>query len=872
MTFLLHKYHAISRTKVRESLRPFASGIASTGRLAAACLLLAGFLGVGSANAQSPPTILRLGGGDVTISLDNPAVDGMGGSSPGDNLQVHHYVIGDGEANDNPTKIASAQGTAVVKSFLIGGLALVTLNDSADEHMLTISPIATGAFKIALSPDGFSKLTTEADSDNMGTPREYVVYSANAPMLTGKADGAGYNAAAAMDNMVISLTPRDNVAADAIEVIPLFSDPDDVFLNYMAKADPIKKPKEAGSMEMVDTDIVSATIANNKLMISLTDKAMGTDGTDVWLIATDAAGEQARKRYQITTSSPTNPYVATGGLADEDLREDGDAVTVALAEGFMDDALEIDDRNDLDPDTGTADDDMRGLEIEVTKNSDGTATKLDRAGGFTWVGAIVTATVTGNKTDAAMIEIDPRNTGAGSVTFTVVATDKGPICRYDDGKMDNPIRYQLRDKDNNLYDQPDALDNTGDTAPINCWADSNSDTMVDDGETTKLYPDAKSTMTTLVVNVVTKTTPSAGAAIPTLELVSDADTLGKKVNLADVDAKATGNQAAFNDYKQALTYTVELAKDDGKDVATATVEGSVITVVPMWRVGDKTVKATVTATNGNAESAKAEFMVKVGTATVPVVNPVIEDNPLVAAALEAGFMVDYGKSLTVDLKDLRGAIKANAGGGDAGDAAVAALLGAEGAKVPFPLFIDPNAAAKDQLPGGLDLKIRPADVTTAHLYAEQSMDNDISTSMGRLVLDNKTGVLTFNATAPNTMTFTIHGTDRERKPVEATTTITVPQDTHAEGDELPREVSLSQNYPNPFNPQTTIEYALPVAGDVSLIVYDMLGREVTTLLNGPQTAGRHTVNFDAAHLSNGTYVYRLVAPNKTITRTMVLVK
>ena len=94
----------------------------------------------------------------------------------------------------------------------------------------------------------------------------------------------------------------------------------------------------------------------------------------------------------------------------------------------------------------------------------------------------------------------------------------------------------------------------------------------------------------------------------------------------------------------------------------------------------------------------------------------------------------------------------------------------------------------------------------------------------------------------------------------------------AEDAELPTEVELSQNYPNPFNPQTTIDYALPQAGDVSLVVYDMLGREVDVLLDGPQAAGRHTVRFGANHLPNGTYVYRLVAGDKTITRTMVLVK
>ena len=776
------------------------------------------------------PSILRLGGGDVTIRLD----DGTGRYR---NLQVHHYVIGDGDAVLNPTMIASAGGDAVLKSFLIGGLALVTLDDSGTDHMLTISPIATGSFKIALSPDGFSPLTTGADSDNMGTPREYVIYSANAPMLTGKADGTEYNQEAVDDNMMISLTPRDNVEAKAIEVIPLFSDPDDVSLTYTAKADPIKREKDG---KMVDTDIVSATIVSNKLMISLTDQGGGDDDTDVWLIAEDAAGEQARKRYQITTSSPSNPYIAEGGLEDQPLREDGDAVTIALAGGFKDDDLG-----------------GRSLEIEVTKISDDTATKLGEGADFTWVASVLTAKVTGNKTATPMIELDPHNAGAGSVTFTVVATDKGPECRTGFTKVA---------KDMMSFQQ------TAGTPPTVDRCIRDDGTYVAKDDSTGTYPDSKSAMTTFTANVVTKTTPSAGTAIPTLELVSDADASGKKVNLEDVNPKASGDQAAFNNYMQDLSYTVELAKNGEKDVAMATVEGSVITVVPIWRRGDKTVKATVTATNGLEESAKAEFMVKVGTATVPVVNPVIEDNPLAAAALAAGFMVERGKRLSVDLTDLRGAIKENAGGGAEGDAAVAAILGAEAAKAPFPLFIDPNANPKDLLPGGLDLKIRPEDVTTARIYAEQSMDNDIFTSMGHLVLDSKAGVLTFKATAPNTMTITIHGMDRERKQVMATTMITVPEKTSAEGDELPREVSLSQNYPNPFNPQTTIEYALPAAGDVSLIVYDMLGREVTTLLNGPQTAGRHTVNFDAAHLSNGTYVYRLVAPNKTITRTMVLVK
>ena len=102
--------------------------------------------------------------------------------------------------------------------------------------------------------------------------------------------------------------------------------------------------------------------------------------------------------------------------------------------------------------------------------------------------------------------------------------------------------------------------------------------------------------------------------------------------------------------------------------------------------------------------------------------------------------------------------------------------------------------------------------------------------------------------------------------------VTVVSGVGTEDTELPTEVELAQNYPNPFNPQTTIDYSLPKASDISLVVYDMLGREVGVLVDGPQAAGRHTVRFDANHLPNGAYVYRLVAADKTITRTMVLLK
>jgi len=87
-----------------------------------------------------------------------------------------------------------------------------------------------------------------------------------------------------------------------------------------------------------------------------------------------------------------------------------------------------------------------------------------------------------------------------------------------------------------------------------------------------------------------------------------------------------------------------------------------------------------------------------------------------------------------------------------------------------------------------------------------------------------------------------------------------------------KEYALEQNYPNPFNPSTTIKYQLPRSGNVKLVIYDMLGREVKTLVNGFKQKGRYEVQFDASGLSSGVYIYRIEANVFSASRKMVLLK
>jgi rhodanese-related sulfurtransferase len=90
--------------------------------------------------------------------------------------------------------------------------------------------------------------------------------------------------------------------------------------------------------------------------------------------------------------------------------------------------------------------------------------------------------------------------------------------------------------------------------------------------------------------------------------------------------------------------------------------------------------------------------------------------------------------------------------------------------------------------------------------------------------------------------------------------------------EIPTVFSLSQNHPNPFNPTTTITYGLPVAADVTLIVYNSLGQKVAQLADGRMNAGYHNVVFDASQFASGMYICRMQAGTFAATKKLILLK
>jgi hypothetical protein len=99
-----------------------------------------------------------------------------------------------------------------------------------------------------------------------------------------------------------------------------------------------------------------------------------------------------------------------------------------------------------------------------------------------------------------------------------------------------------------------------------------------------------------------------------------------------------------------------------------------------------------------------------------------------------------------------------------------------------------------------------------------------------------------------------------------------PADVNDNGNLNLQDFSLYQNYPNPFNPSTTIKFALPVAGNVKINVYNLLGQLVETLVDREMQSGYHEINFDGSELASGVYIYQLQAGEYTLAKKMLLMK
>lgn len=147
-------------------------------------------------------------------------------------------------------------------------------------------------------------------------------------------------------------------------------------------------------------------------------------------------------------------------------------------------------------------------------------------------------------------------------------------------------------------------------------------------------------------------------------------------------------------------------------------------------------------------------------------------------------------------------------------------------------------------------------ITSSFLYSQSSIVTDIGTNIDiGSGSDICADIITINGTLTGSGTF-----------------CNSPVSVEIDSIVVPNIFQLSQNYPNPFNPVTTIKYQLPVAGDVSLIVYDILGNEVTTLIDEFQEVGFYAKKFDASNLSSGVYFYKLKAGSYVESKKLVLIK
>jgi len=174
----------------------------------------------------------------------------------------------------------------------------------------------------------------------------------------------------------------------------------------------------------------------------------------------------------------------------------------------------------------------------------------------------------------------------------------------------------------------------------------------------------------------------------------------------------------------------------------------------------------------------------------------------------------------------------------------------------------------DMLQGLDGIEIRLADhYTGQNLLIEEGFSYSFSTDESEVLKSVNSNLEALMLTSKPTVKLD-HGSPQSR----FTLTINVNYTNTEVEEELPNIVQLGQNYPNPFNPTTQIQYALPEATNVRLEIFNVVGQRVATLVSGQQSAGQHSVSFDASNLASGVYVYRLMAGSFIETKKMLLIK
>lgn len=138
--------------------------------------------------------------------------------------------------------------------------------------------------------------------------------------------------------------------------------------------------------------------------------------------------------------------------------------------------------------------------------------------------------------------------------------------------------------------------------------------------------------------------------------------------------------------------------------------------------------------------------------------------------------------------------------------------------------------------------------------------------------DNLETTIVYNIQSDDTYLYCTHSSSHNyisRRPLSDFNLVT---DVSDEITDLPNKFVLNQNFPNPFNPSTTINFSMPEQTNVSLKIYDVLGKEIAVLVNEEMSSGSYQLDFDASILSSGIYIYALKTKHSIISRKMVLIK